>query len=301
MKTVYTLDGQPIKKPKKDYVARKTLGETIVFIVAAVILWAFALSYVLAYFWGMFAGLKTHTDLIMSPWELPKKWQWQNYIDVFKLLEVKQTNMIGMIGNTLWWVFGATFLSIFSVTLVAYAVTRYRFPGRNLLITINLLTMVIPIIGALPSQYAVFTRLGMYNSPFLLYSSIGAFGANNLYMCAFIRGISNTYAEAAEIDGAGHYTILFKIELPLCKGMLTALIVMHAVGCWNDAMTALLFLPNYPTLATGIYLFNLEMTYRARMDILMAACVISAIPPLVVYLFGYKTILDNVSLGGIKG
>ena len=56
-----------------------------------------------------------------------------------------------------------------------------------------------------------------------------------------------------------------------------------------------------PTLATGIYLFNTEMIYRARMDILMAATVISAIPPLIVFSIAHKKLLTSVTFGGIKG
>ena len=70
---------------------------------------------------------------------------------------------------------------------------------------------------------------------------------------------------------------------------------------WNDYNTALVFMPKLPTLATGVYLFNSEMTFRARMDILMAATIISALPPLILYLIGHKAILENVSIGGIKG
>lgn len=289
------------KKAKKDFVSRRSMSETIVFIVAAVILWAFALSYVFAFIWGVLAGLKTHTELILSPFTLPKKWRFVNYIDAFELLEIKGVGMLGMIGNTLWLVAGGTIGNVMGAVLMAYAVTKYDFWGKKALITLNLLIMIIPIIGSLPSQYAIYNALGLYDSPWILWAYIGGFGAFNLYMSSFFRGVSWTYAEAAQMDGAGHYTILFKIMLPLSKGMITALIVMQAVSIWNDSMTALLFLPNYPTLATGIYLFNTEMTYRARMDILMASCMLSAIPPLIVYLFGYKTILDNVSLGGIKG
>ena len=289
------------RQSKKDFTARRSASETVVFVVAAIILWSFALSYAYVFLWGTAAGLKTHTELILEPFALPKKWLFKNYIDAFSMLEVKGVGMFGMIGNTLWLVIGGTFGSVMGSVLMAYAVTKYEFAGRKTLITINLLTMIIPIVGSLPSQYAIFTALGFYDSPLILLSYISGFGSMNLYMSAFFRGISKAYSEAAEIDGAGHYTILFKIMLPLAKGMITALIVMQAVTIWNDSMTALLFLPSYPTLATGIYLFSTEMTYRARMDILMASCILSALPPLAVYACGYKSILDNVSLGGIKG
>ena len=87
----------------------------------------------------------------------------------------------------------------------------------------------------------------------------------------------------------------------MAAGTTAALWILALIGVWNDSGTALLFWPNMPTLATGIYLFNLEMIYRVRMDILMAATVISAIPPLIVFAIAHKKILANVTFGGIKG
>ena len=95
--------------------------------------------------------------------------------------------------------------------------------------------------------------------------------------------------------------MLFRIMIPLAAGPILALFVMQAVAIWNDYMTALLFLRSMPTLATGIYLFNVQMVYRARMDILLAATILSSIPVLVLYICFNKTILTNVSFGGLKG
>ena len=232
---------------------------------------------------------------------MPKKLNFINFVDAFRLFEVNKTNMLGMIFNSLWLVAGGSLFSVFASTMMAYAVTKYEFPGRNLLITINVITMTLPIIGSLPAQYRLFSVLGFINSPRIVLAYTGGFGSYNLFMCAFFRGVSKTYSEAATVDGANDYVILFKIILPLAKGMISALLIMQAVAVWNDYNTALVFMPKLPTLATGVYLFSTEMTFRARMDILMAATIISAIPPLILYLIGHKTILENVSVGGIKG
>lgn len=63
----------------------------------------------------------------------------------------------------------------------------------------------------------------------------------------------------------------------------------------------MVYLPNIPTLPVGIYQFNTEMLYRARLDILFAACVITVIPAIILYVVFNKAITTNVSVGGIKG
>lgn len=290
-----------IKTPAKNRIHTRSGSERVVFGIAFIILAAIGLSYILSFFWGFLSALKTHDEIILTPWQLPEKLNFINFIDAFKLFEVNKTNMIGMIGNSLWLVAGGSVFSVFASTMMAYAVTKYEFPGRKLLITINIVIMTLPIIGSLPAQYRLFSKLGFINSPRILLAYMGGFGSYNLFMCAFFRGVSQTYTEAAMIDGANDYVILFKIILPLSKGMLSALLIMQAVSVWNDYNTALVFMPKLPTLATGVYLFNSEMTFRARMDILMAATIISALPPLILYLIGHKAILENVSIGGIKG
>ncbi|MBQ9482310.1 MAG: carbohydrate ABC transporter permease [Clostridia bacterium] len=289
------------KTSRRNKIKQRGGGEIAVFTVASVIFFIFALTYIVAFLWGVIAGFKTHSDLILNPFSFPESWHPENYLDVFSLLEVNGVNMLGMVLNSFWLVAGGATLSVFGATFMAYAVTKFDFFGKKFLVVVNIIIMTLPIIGALPSRYRLFSAFGFINSPTILLAYFGGFGAFNLYMCAFFRGVSPTYSEAAKIDGANDFVILFRIMLPLAKGILTALLIMEAVSIWNDYNTALVYMPKLPTLATGIYLFNTEMTYRARMDILMAATIISALPPMILYGLGHKSILKNVSLGGIKG
>lgn len=279
---------------------KRSKSEAITFAIVFIIFALFAASYIIAYLWGIMAGLKTHSDLILRPFDLPQKWMFRNYIDAFSMLDVNGTNMLGMIGNSLWLVFFGAMFQVLGSCLMAYATTKYDFIGKKVLIIINIVIIIVPILGSLPSQFRVYNSLGMINSPFILLAYCSGFGALNLYMTAIFKNLSWEYAEAAFIDGAGHYTVLFKIMLPLVKGGIFALFIMQAVTIWNDYMTALLFLEEMPTLATGLYLFQQQMSSKARMDILVAATMLSSIPVLVLYVAFNKTILTNVSLGGLK-
>ena len=280
---------------------KRSRSEYFVYSIVFLIFFVFAGSYVLAYLWGVMSAMNTHTNIYLNPFKFPKVWHPENFIEAFKQFKHNDTDMLGMIGNSLWLVFGASTLSILGPTLMAYATTKYKFVGRKALITINILTMIIPIMGTLPAQYRLYGKFGFLDSPLLLIAYFSCFGSTNLYLTAFFKNLSWEYAEAAIIDGAGHYTVLFRIMLPLAKGPIMALFVMQCVGIWNDYMTALLFLPSYPTLATGIYLFQRWVIYRSTMHILFAALILSSIPGLIIYICFNKTILTNVSLGGLKG
>lgn len=112
--------------------------------------------------------------------------------------------------------------------------------------------------------------------------------------------MSWSYAEAAEIDGANDWQIYFKVMFPQALTMVGSLFLMLWIAEWNSYGTALIYLSKLPTLAVGIYLFNVDMMYSSRPDILYAACTISILPPLIIFIFCNNALMSNVSLGGIK-
>ena len=103
------------------------------------------------------------------------------------------------------------------------------------------------------------------------------------------------------IDGANDFQIYFRVMFPQALPIFSALYLTGWIGVWNSYDSALIYLPNLPTLPVGIYQFNTEMIYRARLDILFAACVIISIPAIILFIAFNKLITSNVSLGGIKG
>jgi len=89
--------------------------------------------------------------------------------------------------------------------------------------------------------------------------------------------------------------------MPMAKPIFGALFLTDWLESWNDYGAGLLLRPNLPTLPVGIYQFNLEMIHRARLDILFAACVLIALPAIILFIVFNKVITTNVSIGGLKG
>ena len=103
------------------------------------------------------------------------------------------------------------------------------------------------------------------------------------------------------MDGGNAFDIYFRVMFPQAKPIFTALFITGWMAEWNNYSSGLIYHPKLPTLPVGIYQFNTEMIYRARLDILFAACVLVCIPALLVFTIFNKTITTNVSLGGLKG
>lgn len=280
---------------------RKTPGETILHLIVSAVFAIIALSYVYMFFWAVMSACKTHTEIIMNPFALPQKWHWDHFIEVISSLEVNGHGFWEMLFNSCFFSVGGAFLQTFVTITFAYCCTMYKFPGSNLPYTIILVIMTLPIYGAGGATYALYRQLGMVDSYTHIICSAAGMTGSFLYFRAFFKNMSWTYAEAAAMDGCGPFRLYFKVMLPQAKPIFGALFLTTWLASWNNYESALLYLPNLPTLPVGIYQFNTEMIYRARLDILFAACVLVSIPALVLFTVFNKMITTNVSVGGIKG
>lgn len=281
--------------------SRKSLSESILHICVSLLFLAVCSSYVYVLVWGLIAGNKTHTEIVLNPFGLPEVWHWEHFLEVFSSLNVGGNNFWNMLLNSLYFSVIGTFITQFTTASFAYCCTRYKFPGSNLPYTIILIMMTLPIYGMGGSTYKILHSMGLINSYAYIITAISGMSAGFLYYRAYFQNMSWSYVEAAQMDGANDFDIYLKIMLPMAKPIFGALFLTGWLTSWNGYETALVHYPDIPTLPVGIYQFNIEMMYRARLDILFAACILVCLPALILFAMFSKVITTNVSLGGIKG
>lgn len=280
---------------------RKSKAEIAIYLTASLIFAIVAASYIYMFVWAVLSGAKTHTEIIMKPFALPETWHWRNFIDVFSLLNVNGNTFGDMLFNSIYFSVVSSFICQFITMTFAYCCTKYKFPGCELPYTIIMIMITLPLYGSSGAAYRLNEQLGMIDSYARVLMSMGGFTMNFLYYRAYYKNVSWTYAEAAMMDGANDFKIYGKVMFPLGKPILGALFLTDWLASWNSYNTELVYQPNLPTLPVGIYQFNTEMIYRARLDILFAACVLVSIPALILFISFNKVITTNVSVGGIKG
>ena len=271
---------------------RKAPAEVALHIFVSAIFMVVALSYIYILGWAILAGLRTNTEIVMNPFGLPTTWHWENYLDVFRLLEVNDNTFLNMLFNSVWFSVVGVFIMVFTTVTFVYTCSKYKFPGSSLPYVIVLIMISLPIYGNGGAVYKLYHSLGLIDNYAQVIASASGFNIMFLYW---------TYAEAAMMDGADDFQIYFKVMLPQAKPIIGALFLTNWITNWNTYESALIYLPQLPTLPVGIYQFNTEMIYQARLDILFAACVIISIPAIVLFVVFNKMITTNVSVGGIKG
>jgi len=273
-----------------------------VFTVVFVLFFLYAAGLLIPFLYGFNISLMENGRAFMrDPVGFPIPPHFSNYAESFKTLKIGETNFILMILNSLWYAGGSTFCTLAASTLVAYVVSKYKFKGRNFIYGLTLVVLMIPIYGSLPAQYRLYTRVGMVDSPLILLSAFSGFGIYFIYIHAFFKSISWSYAEAAFIDGAGNFRVFFSVMLPLLLPSLSALAIMNFVSVWNDYAGPIIWLPNMPTIASGLYTYEFNMRYTANLPVYFAGVIISIIPALALFIVFQNTIMSNVYAGGLKG
>lgn len=214
----YDEKGHPVWKkrlPDDNVLTKRTRGEKILFGIVFAVFLMHCLSLLIPVVWMFFSALMTREEYV-GAFVLPKTWQFSNFIDAFASLTLDDgTTFFGMIFNSIWYTGGMTALTVFMPTMTGYVMSKYKFRGRDALYTFVIFSMTVPIIGAGAATMKIYGMLGLLDSPlYVLWEGTGtSWGGMFLVYYGFFKSVSWAYAEAAEIDGAGPFTIFFRIML----------------------------------------------------------------------------------------
>lgn len=282
-----------------------SLGAKIFLSVFFLFFLAQAIVQMYPFLWVINNSLKTLEEFgENSTFALTTTWQFVNYVKVFDEFVVNGT--VGywtLVYNSAWQTFLYLFVNIMSSLFVAYALAKFRFPGRGLLYGFMIFIQTIPIVGVGAAAYKLRYTLGMIDNPATIWLcwAVG-FDYSAFILYGTLQGVSKSYMESAEIDGANELTILFKVVFPLIFPSVLALMVTNFVGVWNNYSTSQIDLPNYPSLAYGMYLFQAGSTWSESGKVVYyASLIMSAIPGILIYACFQNLIIKNISVGGLKG
>ena len=290
---------------------KSPISVKIIYIVFFLMFLLFAFLYIYPMIWTVINSLKTDRAFADNSLNLPKEWRFQNYISVFSDFKVAGTDIRGkdmywysdMLFNSLWILVVYVTVNVTSSALLAYSLARFRFPGKNFLYMVIIFANTIPIIGSGPAKYKLAVALNMVNNPatiWLMWAS--GFDFAFIVFYGYFRGISPSYSESAKIDGASNWTVLVKVILPQIIPCIVAIAITQSISIWNNYSISMIYLPIYPNLAYGMFLFkDYQGGIQNPMAIYFATAIISSLPIIVLYACTQNLILTNMTTGGLKG
>ncbi len=250
------------------------------------------------FYWMVSSSLKTSEQLQ----SLPPKW-WPVHPNASAYQTIFHVVAFGRaIGNSLI-VTGVATLGILTTSIMAgYVFAKYRFRSKEILFTGVLATMMIPSFVALVPLYFFFSRLNLLNSyAALILPNVGnAFGI--FLMRQFIAGIPEELIEAARIDGASEWTILWRIITPLLGPAVATLGLFAFVFQWNRFLWPLTIV-NTPHMDTVVLALNSLESYTSSVqfaNVVMAGTVVGILPSVLLFIWLQKYFIRGVAMTGIK-
>ncbi len=202
--------------------------------------------------------------------------------------------------NSLFISSSVTFLVVVSSSLAAYAITRLRVPGANRILSLVVLTMMLPAQLFMVPVYLLLSWLHWLDTPAALIVPAVAGGFGVFMLSSFMRAIPPSIEEAALIDGCTPLGVYLHVNLPLCAPSLATLGIFTFIGSWNDFIAPLIYMDsvrNY-TLPVGIALY--QSSYFTEYGLTLATSVLATMPLVVVFMIFQKQIIESMSSTGLK-
>lgn len=278
--------------------------------IVTVVLVLYSISLIYPMIWAFITSFKGTLDYISNPIGLPKVFEFNNYLLAYQHFyinvevgaESKYIYIEEMIFNSLLFSLGSAFFATFTSTVTAYTTARFDYKFSKVIYWIVIITMILPIVGALPSEIQVTKSLGLYDSIFGLFVLKANFlGLYYLVFYAMFKSVPQDYADAARIDGASNWQIFSKIMLPMAKKLFFTIMLIQFINFWNDYQTPLIYLPTKPTLAVGLFNYSTSTVNAiSSTPVKLAGALMVFIPIFIVFIVMQKRLIGGMDMGGVK-
>lgn len=252
---------------------------------------------VVPFVWMLSTSLKADQYVLsMPPQLIPDPLTLESYTRLAELFPIAR-----MVFNSVLAAGVTTLGQLITCSMAAYAFSRMRFRGSNVLFLLYLATLMVPQQVTITPLFILVRYLGWINSyPGLILPGVfSAFGT--FLLRQFLVSLPRELEEAAFLDGASHWTVFTRVIVPLAGPALATLAVFAFMGSWNAFLWPLFVVRDPELMTLPVGLATLHGRYLTQWNLVMAGSVIAVVPMLIVYLFAQRYFVQGVVLSGIKG
>lgn len=251
------------------------------------------------FLWALSTSFKTLSEFTAETLQyLPKSLNLDNYIYVWNKSGFSQYFV-----NSLLVSFSSVMIIIVLCICNGYALSRYKFRGKNFVTILLLGTQMMPVILYLVPLFSVFKNMHLIDNlaALIIFNIVLQTPFNTLLMRSFVSGIPKEIDEAAMVDGAGKATIMFEIITPMLKPGIVAVSAFAFIGCWNEFLVSFTFIQTQVKFTIPVGLKSMIGEYSINYPALAAGSIIALIPPVLLFAFIQKYLIAGLSSGAVKG
>ncbi|MFC6356988.1 carbohydrate ABC transporter permease [Luethyella okanaganae] len=287
----------PVRRNKRYTQDQVPVGRVILRMAAGLIV---LLVFILPYTIMFFGSVKTKSEIrSVNPTYFPTEWRWENYVTMWSTPETPlPQNMISTIVISVF----ATLLVLLVALPAAYYTARFRFPGRMVFLFLVIVTQMLQPAVLTSGLFREFIALNLADTWLAMILVNAAFNLSFAVwiMHSFFAGVPKEIDEAAQIDGAGRFTVLFTINLPLVwPGIVTA-IVFTFVACWNEFAASLIILSTAGNQPLSVALTKFVGQYETSWQYVFGVSVVAIIPVVILFMLIEKRLVGGLTAGSVK-
>jgi multiple sugar transport system permease protein len=259
---------------------------------AGAIVWAFPL------YWAMITTFKHEYEIVRPGVQLwPEHFTIENYVHV-----LLQTKIGFWYVNSLITSVAVTVLVVMMAAGAGYAISQLDFPGRRLCWWMILASFMVPITGLIVTHFIVVTQLGMINTLAGVVGPQLIAPVTIIIYKQFFDSVPKDFREAAVIDGANEFQLLFRIYLPMNWGITTALAIITFIGAWNLFLWPFLAISSEDKMNITVGITQVHDAFGVQYGRDLAVAMLAALPVALVYLIFQRQVTQAIMLSaGIKG
>ena len=248
--------------------------------------------------WMISSSFKTQEMIFKDMSLIPKTFHFENYYNAW---------IEGGFGryflNSVFYTIAVVLGIVIISSMAAYAFSRLRFAGRNVLFIIFMAAMMIPIQGSFVALYVLLNKLHLSNTSigYILCMINVGLSTSIFLLKTFFDKMPKELEDAARIDGCSKLGIWWHVALPLAKPVLAVVVVLNALNVWNEFILALIIFDSRPLMPLQVALMTFQGEFVTRYPLLMAGLTIAALPIILLYLLMQKYIIKGVTQGAVVG
>jgi ABC-type glycerol-3-phosphate transport system permease component len=297
---------RPSEQPVSETRKRRplTLAEWVAEILKYTVLILLTITFVMPFYWMFSSALKNDAQVYVAPpiW-FPSPAFWNNFSDAWNSQPFTQYML-----NTLFlYAIPYTIGTVLSSAIVAYGFSRIQWKWRDTLFYLCLATMMVPFQVQMVPLFMIFKKFHWINT--FLPLVVPAFFGSPYYIFMlrqFFRTIPSELSDAARIDGASEFDILWRIMLPLSRPALTVVSLLAFIGAWNDYLGPLIYVHDQSKFVLALGVESLRRTFTFNSTIanaypyLMAVSTLVVLPIIIIFFFGQRVFIEGISMTGLK-
>lgn len=250
--------------------------------------------FVFPLYWMVVSSLRPDGRIFVDAFELfPSQLSLDSYRSLFE-----QEPFGRWIINSILQTAGFAITALFLCTTGGYALAKFRFPGRNLLFMLILVSQMIPFHLLIVSLFLMIIQLGLVENYFGAIIPIAASPIGIFFVRQYMLSIDSELLNAARVDGANEYQIFYMIVLPNARPAIATLFILFSLEYWNNLLWPLIVFRQAENMPLAVGITRLINQYRQDYDLVMAGSTLATLPIIILFLFLRRQVMEGLAATG---